>query len=116
MFFTLVGWVIAQSILLLRDWPGNSQDRLILFSFIVAFLGCTLFNTVDVTLFDFRVNTFGWLLLASICGMVYHIATARVTTVINAQSKAGNVFVLSTQHSALSTQHSALCYSSRQGD
>ncbi|MCL1465136.1 O-antigen ligase family protein [Argonema galeatum] len=72
LFFTLVGWVIAQSILLLRDWPGNSQDRLILFSFIVAFLGCTLFNTVDVTLFDLRVNTLGWLLLAAICGVVYH--------------------------------------------
>jgi len=72
LFFSLVGWVIAQSILLLRDWPGNSQDRLILFSFIVAFLGCTLFNTVDVTLFDLRVNTLGWLLLAAICGVVYH--------------------------------------------
>ena len=31
-----------------------------------------LFNTVDVTLFDFRLNTLSWLLLAAICGVVYH--------------------------------------------
>ncbi|MCL1473041.1 hypothetical protein [Argonema antarcticum] len=37
------------------------------------------------------------------------IATlSAVRTVLNAQSKAGTVFLLSTQHSALSTQHSAL--------
>lgn len=71
LFCVLVSWVIARSILLVRDWPGNNQDRLILFSFIVAFLGCTLFNTVDVTIFDLRVNTFGWLLLAAIGGVVY---------------------------------------------
>ncbi|NJK75357.1 MAG: O-antigen ligase family protein, partial [Microcoleus sp. SU_5_6] len=43
-------------------------DRLIFFSYLLAFGGCTLFNTLDVTLFDFRVNAIGWLLLAAICG------------------------------------------------
>jgi O-antigen ligase len=43
-------------------------DRLIFFSYLLAFGGCTLFNTVDVTLFDFRVNAISWLLLAAICG------------------------------------------------
>ena len=47
----------------------NSGDRLILFSYLIAFAACTLFNTVDVTLFDFRVNTISWLLLAAICGV-----------------------------------------------
>jgi O-antigen ligase len=47
----------------------NSADRLIFFSYLLAFAACTLFNTVDVTLFDFRVNTISWLLLAAICGV-----------------------------------------------
>jgi O-antigen ligase len=47
----------------------NSGDRLIFFSYLLAFAACTLFNTVDVTLFDFRVNTISWLLLAAICGV-----------------------------------------------
>ncbi|MEP6486023.1 O-antigen ligase family protein [Microcoleus vaginatus GB2-A3] len=47
----------------------NSGDRLIFFSYLLAFAACTLFNTVDVTLFDFRLNTTSWLLLAAICGV-----------------------------------------------
>ena len=47
----------------------RADDRLILFSYLLAFAACTLFNTVDVTLFDFRVNTISWLLLAAICGV-----------------------------------------------
>ncbi|MGL5059812.1 MAG: O-antigen ligase family protein, partial [Microcoleus sp.] len=42
-------------------------DRLIFFSYLLAFGSCTLFNTVDVTLFDFRVNAISWILLAAIC-------------------------------------------------
>ncbi|MEG4812610.1 O-antigen ligase family protein [Microcoleus sp. F8-D3] len=44
-------------------------DRLIFFSYLLAFAACTLFNTVDVTLFDFRLNTTSWLLLAAIWGV-----------------------------------------------
>ncbi|MEG4148451.1 O-antigen ligase family protein [Microcoleus sp. Pol12B5] len=47
----------------------KAADRLIFFSYLLAFAACTLFNTVDVTLFDFRVNTISWLLLAAICGV-----------------------------------------------
>ncbi len=47
----------------------QADDRLIFFSYLLAFAACTLFNTVDVTLFDFRVNTISWLLLAAICGV-----------------------------------------------
>jgi O-antigen ligase len=47
----------------------RAADRLIFFSYLLAFAGCTLFNTVDVTLFDFRLNTTSWLLLAAICGV-----------------------------------------------
>ncbi|MDF0554413.1 O-antigen ligase family protein [Kamptonema sp. UHCC 0994] len=84
----LVGWIFAQGILLLVKSPlaknesylsGDmqshfpilaEQDRIIFFSYLTAFAACTLFNTVDVTLFDLRVNAIGWLLLAAICGQV----------------------------------------------
>lgn len=46
----------------------ESEDRPIFFSYLLAFGGCTLFNTVDVTMFDLRVNAISWLLLAAICG------------------------------------------------
>lgn len=47
----------------------RAADRLIFFSYLLAFVACTLFNTVDVTLFDLRLNTTSWLLLAAICGV-----------------------------------------------
>lgn len=78
-----VGWIFARGVLLLVKWPSSinkgeenysqfdlphSGDRLIFFSYLVAFAACTLFNMFDVTLFDLRINTLGWLLLAAICG------------------------------------------------
>ncbi len=72
LFFTLVGWIIYQGCLLLVNINGKKEDKLIIFGFIMVFLACTLFNTVDVSIFDLRINTLGWLLLASICGVVYH--------------------------------------------
>ncbi len=47
----------------------RAADSLIFFSYLLAFAACTLFNTVDVTLFDFRLNTTSWLLLAAIWGV-----------------------------------------------
>lgn len=80
LFCGLVGWILMQAVLLLSIWSSIApttaqfqwhQDKLILFSYLLAFAGCTLFNLVDVTIFDFRVNTLGWVLLAAICGVVY---------------------------------------------
>ena len=79
MFCCLVGWILAQAILLLGNMstPARTknsqqwyQDKLILFTYLVAFLGCTLFNLLDVTIFDLRVNTLAWLLLSAVCGVV----------------------------------------------
>jgi len=46
------------------------SDKLLIFTYLLAFVCCTLFNLVDVSIFDFRVNTIGWILLASIAGVV----------------------------------------------
>jgi O-antigen ligase len=78
LFCSLVGWILARGGLLLRDWSAIvpetpkhhwRQDRLIFFAYLTAFGGLILFNLADVTLFDFRVNTLGWLLLSAIWGV-----------------------------------------------
>ncbi|MGA7934818.1 MAG: O-antigen ligase family protein, partial [Kovacikia sp.] len=101
LFFGLVGWVIVKGSLLLAVWTGGApktnrpdnkdnkasslstapchpippslplSDRLIFFTYLTAFLGSALFNLLDITLFDVRINLMGWLLLAGICGIVY---------------------------------------------
>ncbi|MGK7923928.1 MAG: O-antigen ligase family protein, partial [Spirulina sp.] len=42
---------------------------LILFTFLLAFLTCIGFNFLDVSIFDLRINTLGWVLLAAIAGV-----------------------------------------------
>lgn len=69
--FGWVGWILGKAVLLLINWPSidSRKDRLIVFSYLVAFAACTIFNMFDVSLFDLRVNTIGWLLLAAISGI-----------------------------------------------
>ncbi len=79
LFCGWVIWVVVQGVQLLRDWSISSdsgrqmaRDRLIFFSYIIAFVSCIFFNTVDVTTFDARLNSLGWLVLSAICGVVYN--------------------------------------------
>lgn len=85
LLFSLVGWVVFRGVQHLRQWtladkPATDQaypdllarknERLIFFSYLVAFLASALFSTLDVTLFDARLNLLGWVLLAGILGVV----------------------------------------------
>lgn len=73
LFCGLLGWILFTGIQLLQKSHLLSlQNRFIFFSYLVAFVEWLLFNTVDVTLFDFRLNTISWLLMAAIGGTVYH--------------------------------------------
>ncbi|NJP12572.1 MAG: O-antigen ligase family protein [Leptolyngbyaceae cyanobacterium RU_5_1] len=86
LFLGLVGWMVFRGLVLL--WSFNSsrfplfsgrqgsrfqrnqrRDRLILFSFLLAFLSNTVFNLFDITLFDARMNLMGWIVLAGIWGV-----------------------------------------------
>ena len=67
LFYGLVGWVMAQGVLVLKSMD---DDRLIYFTFLMAFSACALFSFLDITLFDARINTIGWVLLAGIWGVV----------------------------------------------
>jgi len=46
----------------------ETGDRLIYFSFLIAFCSIAIFSLFDVTLFDARVNIMGWMLLIGIWG------------------------------------------------
>jgi hypothetical protein len=46
-----------------------NRNRLLLGSYLLAFGSCCLFNLTDVTIFELRINLFGWLLLAAIYGI-----------------------------------------------
>jgi O-antigen ligase len=72
LFCGLLGWILITGIQLLRKAKYiKTEDRLIYFSYLLAFVGWVLLNTVDVTLFDFRFNVISWLVLAAICGVLH---------------------------------------------
>jgi O-antigen ligase len=76
----MVAWILSQAFLLLKnseysDRQGhtfNERDKLILFTYILAFAGCIVFNISDVTIFDLRVNTISWIIFSAISGMVFY--------------------------------------------
>ncbi|AFY47497.1 lipid A core-O-antigen ligase-like enyme [Nostoc sp. PCC 7524] len=73
LFCGLLGWILFAGIQLLQESKYIvPEDKLIFFSYLVVFVAWLLFNTVDVTLFDFRLNTLSWLMIAAICGSTYH--------------------------------------------
>ncbi|MEO1376841.1 MAG: O-antigen ligase family protein [Cyanobacteria bacterium J06635_10] len=67
LFCGLLGWIFIKGVRLLRVIP--KEDKLIFFSYLLVFVSWILFNLVDVTLFDFRLNTLLWLMLSTICGV-----------------------------------------------
>lgn len=77
LFCYLVSWIIWQTIKLikLKNVEGDlskKSDKLILFSYLIAFLALSLFNCFDVTVLDGKSNTIGWFILTAISGIVYH--------------------------------------------
>ncbi|MDX2098445.1 MAG: O-antigen ligase family protein [Leptolyngbyaceae cyanobacterium bins.59] len=91
LLFGLVGFVTFRGILHLQfiscqqehedsnltDW---SQPNLIWLAYLVAFGACTLFNVLDVTIFDVRLNLIGWSLLAAINGVLCQQEPIRSST------------------------------------
>ena len=72
LFCGLLAWILITSVQLLQKSKYiNIADRLIFFSYLLSFVGWILLNTLDVTLFDFRLNTLSWLILAAISGVVH---------------------------------------------
>lgn len=68
-FMLLVGIILTQGFLVLKNTLTHPSDRLIYYSYLITFLALIVFNCFDVSLFDFRVNTYGWLILSGIWGV-----------------------------------------------
>jgi O-antigen ligase len=76
-----VGWIYAQGLrlfALLRQQKAGGE--LIIFTYLVAFGACVLFNLVDVTLSDVKINTIVWFLLAAIAGVSQGMNWQRTVT------------------------------------
>ena len=73
LFLGLVSWIFFRAVILLNIWSQagikKERNRLILFTYLVAFSSCIFFNFFDVSIFDWRVNVLGWILLAAIVGV-----------------------------------------------
>lgn len=65
----IVGSIMLRGMRLLHRRSLAKAD-LIFFSYLIAFTSCILFNLTDVGIFDLRVNTISWILLAAINGVV----------------------------------------------
>lgn len=77
----LIGGAIGRAGLLLSIWPTLTpcpktqqwqQDYLMVLTFTLAFGAISLFNLLDVTVFDLRMNLLAWLLLAGIDGVSHY--------------------------------------------
>ncbi|TVP62119.1 MAG: O-antigen ligase family protein [Nodularia sp. (in: Bacteria)] len=72
LFFGCLAWIWLAGVQLLQKSKSLAKtDRLIIFSYIVVILQWAIFNTVDVSLFDFRLNTISWLFFSALSGVVY---------------------------------------------
>ncbi len=69
-FYALVGEVMRRGVMRIRVLSGGEARSLIVI--VLAFIGCTAFSLFDVPIFDARINTLGWMLLAGIWGVVQH--------------------------------------------
>jgi O-antigen ligase len=70
----LISILITASQLLWKSKSIEPENRLIFFSYLITFIGWILFNTVDVTTFDIRLNTLSWVFVGSLCGVMYQYA------------------------------------------
>ncbi len=77
LFSGLVGTILAKVVILMAEIKKNIQNKfaypeedfLLLFTYLLAFTLCIIFNLLDVSIFDLRVNLIGWLLLSAIAGI-----------------------------------------------
>lgn len=72
LFIGIIGAILVLGLRLLQKSKClDPQDKLLFFSYILIVSAWVLFNTVDVSLFDLRLNALSWLLLGSTSGVIY---------------------------------------------
>ncbi len=68
LFLAIIATIMFPVVKLCSTWSSQKSD-LIVFSYLVAFIAYIFFNLTDVTVFDLRVNTIAWILLAAMSGV-----------------------------------------------
>ena len=68
LLLAIIGAIMYQAVALLMNWKLDSS-KLIYFSYVIVLSCCILFNLLDVTIFDLRVNTIIWVILAAVGGI-----------------------------------------------
>jgi O-antigen ligase len=77
----LMGLVASVLAVGIRGVGRSSQaDQPILVSYLCAFGATAIFHSVDVPLFDVRINLLGWILLAGILGVVYRLDEGNISS------------------------------------
>jgi O-antigen ligase len=71
LFIALIIWILIASARVLRQSICSDKDKLIFFSYFLVAIAWVIFNTVDVSLFDLRLNALSWLLLGAVSGVSY---------------------------------------------
>jgi O-antigen ligase len=71
LFIGLIIWILIACARVLRQSICSDLDKLIFFSYFLAVIGWVIFNTVDVSIFDVRLNLLSWLLLGVVYGVAY---------------------------------------------
>lgn len=70
-----IGWILMKGVRLLIAQTRltsvkSYSEQLIFFTYLLAFAEAILFNCFDITVLDGKVNTFGWIILSAIAGIV----------------------------------------------
>lgn len=98
LFFGLFAWLFIEGFRLLRDSTfRHGGDKLIFFSYLLTFVTWMIFNTVDVTVFDFRLNTLFWLILAAVCGVTYRCKQNKQSQYLNSSFLAEDYLLIQTE-------------------
>lgn len=80
LFCGSVGWVLFVGMQLLQKSALlNVEDKLMLYSYVLVIVNLIIFNTVDVSLFDLRLNTMWWFFLFATAGFTDKMAEKPIT-------------------------------------
>ena len=80
LFFACLAWIWFTGVQFWRNSQCLAKgDKLIFFSYLVVMAQWVIFNTVDVSIFDLRVNTISWLLFSALWGVTYHNTEKQLT-------------------------------------
>lgn len=85
LFCSWVGWILILAVRLFIEHfslPAvkSHSEQLIFFTYLLAFAEAILFNCFDITVLDGKVNTFGWLILSAITGIVISFENFKLKT------------------------------------